>query len=405
MGVTAYAAGLFGTEALEIKDPFVTPQKLEIGKNGWGYMVDNAENGAVFSITQPQDLPETVSPEVRERIENNRAAWEEWEAWFQENRLTMPDVFNPPENSSKSDLRENGDGSWTLVFSRPNKTRDELYDWGVEIEEVRVNSPSKAAEMEEEYQAYLLNPDNWILLEERVVSAEEKERYDIYRSVQGKFQEGHDYYYHVQTPDQGKKLEEIAARYGLSLRGEQVTLFGRTDEYYQVHKRPDWMTDELYKQEVQSSIGSPTRENLAVISRQCCRGDLFLTPPPYVDHLYWYDEGTFAVDFTWVTDSGMLAECYLYNSMYATLSSGHELFDEIEDISSYTSRSYLTRDGTEVTILESNHLNAWGWHDASYLFVYLDDSFLVVKIHQEEGLTSEELDQIADSIQYSVINL
>lgn len=404
MGATAYAAGLFGTEALEIREPEITPQKLVIGEDGKGHKVDNPEEGAMFSITQPQELPDNAAPEIREKFENNKAAWAEWEVWREENRVKMPEVFQEPEGAHMSELIEHEDGSRTLVFSRPNKTEEELIAWVNEIEDMHDQDPEKAKEMEAEYSAYHADPDNWVVLEERNVSAEELEQYEYFISLSGKYLEGYDYYYRVQTEEQGKKLEEIVAKYGLSLRGDKQTLFGGMEEYYQVHERPDWVTDEMYEQELQESIGQPTADNLAALSDRCCRGDLFLTPPPYVDHLYWYEEGTFAVDFSWVTESGKLAECYLYNSMYGTLSSGWELFDEIEDVAAYASRAYLTKDGAEVTILESDHANAWGRRDASYLFVYLEDSFLVIKVDQPEGLSREELNEIADSVHYSVIN-
>ena len=57
-----------------------------------------------------------------------------------------------------------------------------------------------------------------------------------------------------------------------------------------------------------------------------------------------------------------------------------------------------------MTLLESEHQNAWGWYDDSYVFVYLEDSFLVLKVNLPEGITGAELEDIADSVQYSQIN-
>ena len=55
-------------------------------------------------------------------------------------------------------------------------------------------------------------------------------------------------------------------------------------------------------------------------------------------------------------------------------------------------------------ILESDHQNVWGWHADSYLYVYLEDSFLVIKVSREEGLSPAELEEIADGLNYRQIN-
>ena len=149
--------------------------------------------------------------------------------------------------------------------------------------------------------------------------------------------------------------------------------------------------------------GLSAREQLSQLSEACCSGDLFFTAPAYVDHLYWYQEGSFGINFTWETGDGRLIECYLFNSRYDTLSSGMELSQQIEDVSAYAPRAYLTRDGAEVTILESEHANAWGWRDKAFLYVYLPDSFLVVQMESREGLTPQDAEAVADSLRYGVI--
>ena len=404
MGASAYALGLFGREALEIREPEITPQKIEIGEDGYGHLVDNPEEGGYFSITQPQELPEDMDPAVREKVENSRTAWEEWLAWREENDAHVPAAFEAPEGSFKSDLRDNGDGTWTLTFSRPDKTDEELTAITREIEETLHEDREKGFALQAEYDAYFSDPANWVILEERIVTGAEVEQYHEATQSSGMLLEDYDPNYRVENAEQARALEEIAAKYGLTLRKDRQTLFGRGSDYYAVHGKPDWMSDEMYREELQNTEGETAEAMLTALSEACCRGDLFLTPPPFVDHLYWYQEGSFGVNYSWVTQSGKIAECYLYNSCYATLSSGWELFDEIEDVSAYTARSYQTKDGAEVTLLESEHQNAWGWYDDSYVFVYLEDSFLVLKVNLPEGITGAELEAIADSVQYSQIN-
>ncbi len=405
MGATAFASGLFGREALVVAEPEITPHKLVVGEDHKGHLVDNPEEGAIFSITQPQEVPEDLDPAIRQKIENNKAAWEEWETWLDENELRIPAVFDSPEGAMRSRLKENGDGSWTLVFSRPKKTQEELIAWVNEIEKVTQEDQERGIRLYREYEAYLEDSDNWMELERRSVSAREKEQYDLALDLENTSVDGFDHVYRVHTREQGDKLQEICHRYGLVLRGDQNTLFGTLEDYYSVHGRPDWMSDADYERLVRDdTTGLKAEEQLAQLSENCCRGDLFWIAPPFVDHLYWYQEGSFAVNYTWLTAGGELAECYLYNSMYDTLSSGMELFQEIEDVSAYSSRAYITKDGTELTILESDHENAWGHRDKSFLYVYLQDSFLVLQVDAAKGLTAEELNAIADSIHYSVVN-
>lgn len=405
MGATAYASGLFGREALQVTNPEQTPQLLVIGEDQKGHHVDNPDQGGFFSITQPQELPEDLDPAIREKVENNKAAWAEWKAWLEENGIRMPAVFDAPEEAQKSDLQQNDDGTWTLEFSRLKKTREELIAWVNEIEALMAKDREKGLAMQREYDAYWEDPANWTVLERRSVTAEEYEQYERFLSMSGRYLEGYDHYYLVKTPEEGKKLEEIAARYGLVLRRDQQVLFGTLRDYYEVHGRPEGMSDEDYERMLQNAPSAlSTSELVKALSEACCRGDLFFTEPAYIDHLYWYQDGTFAMDFTWITGSGRLAECYLFNSRYGTMSSGMELSETIEDVEAYSARAYLTRDGAELTLLESSRANAWGWRDKAFLYVYLPDSFLVIKAENPDGLSSEDLEEIADSLRYSVIN-
>lgn len=403
MGVTAYAAGVLGKEALQVTEPEITPQKLVVGEDRKGHEVDNPEEGAIFSITQPQELPEDIDPAIRQKVENSKAAWAEWTAWLEENTPHMPASFEAPDNASKSDLTDNGDGTWKLVFSRLDKSDEILRDWLYEIDELLETDREKAAQMTEEYNQYWEDPTHWIVLEERSVSAEDVERYKAFLAASGSFLEGWDPSYQVRDEQQARKLKEIADRYGLVLRRDRTSLTGTLSDFYEVHGRPDWMSQEDLDRILENDSGLSAERQLSKLSAQCCRGELFRTEPAFVDHLYWYQDGSFGIAFTWRFADGKLADCYLYNSMYATLSSGMELFQMIEDVSAYGSRNYSTSDGAEVTILESFHENAWGRRDSSFVYLYLEDSFVVLQVDQPEGLDADELNEIADSLRYSAI--
>ena len=86
LGVVAYATDLFGIRALLIKD-----DSLEHIRG---------ENSGHLSITQPQDVPEEMSADVKAKIENSTKAWNEWDSWRKANGLYLPDNCIPPENVS-----------------------------------------------------------------------------------------------------------------------------------------------------------------------------------------------------------------------------------------------------------------------------------------------------------------
>ena len=393
LGATAYAAGILGPRALIVDEPRQTPGKLVLSENGeTAEVVENPE-GAVFSLTQPQDLPDDIDDEIREKVENNRAAWSAWEEESAALRVEYPEAMKAPEDTWLTDQEELPDGGAILRF----------YALAVSGEELQEKGPYPEDDWEA-YVAAMLSDGNLSLLEERTVTAQdiaqERAYFDRQQGVPG-----YDYFYGLGSQEEAALLEDIAARYGLVLRHERTSLIGSMREYYELHGKPDWMSEELWQQQLQEEdMGRPSTEIAAELEAACCRGPLFDADVPRIDHLYWYEEGTFAVNYDELLSDGRIADCYAYNSMYGTLSSGLELFDEIEDPSAYEAREYTTADGTVVTLLESSHRNVWDWADNSYIFVYLDDSFFVVKVHQEDGVSPRDLEAIADHICYQNIN-
>ena len=172
------------------------------------------------------------------------------------------------------------------------------------------------------------------------------------------------------------KLERIAANYGLKLRHQRTSMFQNHDEVAEFSTR---------------------EEITARINEVCTNGrNLFRTEPTGYDKFYYFDEGTFAISFfttSNLTNTGTY--CYLYNSPYGTLSSGFEIFTEVEDVSAFSSRTHTTPDGMEITVLQNG--------SAVYAYVYLDNSFVTLQINQLNGLTDTEVDSIIDMIDFSVI--
>lgn len=292
-------------------------------------------NGGRLSITQPQAVPEEMDAAIKEKIDHSAEAWAEWRAWSEENAPREPESCKRPDHTSGILEEENADGTVTFIF---------------------------------------LNGEEEI--GRRVISAEDYRLFRDYWEVRARGFSGYDFNYHVYTREMADKLESIAASYGLKLRHEQIAMFQNYGE----------QTD-----------FSSFEEITAKIDEICAAGGhFFRTAPTGYDKFYYFDEGTFAVSFfTGEDQSNTGACCYLYNSPYATLSSGYEIFDVVEDISAFTVRSHTTPDGAELTVLQNE--------TEAFAYVYLDNSFVTLHITNPDGLSDAEIDAILDMVDFSTI--
>lgn len=210
--------------------------------------------------------------------------------------------------------------------------------------------------------------------------------------------EGYDGNYWVMNAEQAEKLEAIAAKYGLELRRQRHEYYGNSADYYQVHGLPDWMTDELYEQELNDPFGTPQSEVYGALTEAL--GTLFTRQPAYIEKFYYFDEGSFGISFNVVFPDGRLADCYLYNSVYRTLSSGNELLEEIESVTDYLSENYAAPDGTVWTLLHNRNA---AFYEKDYAYVYLPNSFLTLGLHCHEGLSAEDAHDVLDLLRASVL--
>lgn len=215
--------------------------------------------------------------------------------------------------------------------------------------------------------------------EERgTVSMEDWRQYESWVERQGLPYGGYDLSYRVYSEEDACRLEEIAAKYGLNLRkAMQSALSSETGGI--------------------SGAGFLTNQQLAEKTADMgCAGNIFYETPVGFDKVYWFGEGSFCVSYyVNLPSSGERVTCYGYNSMYSTLSSGREVINREEDIEAFTRRSHTAPDGTELSIL-SNGSDA-------YIYVYLENSFFAMHVHSEEGVTEEDMDYIADTLNYSLI--
>ena len=214
--------------------------------------------------------------------------------------------------------------------------------------------------------------------EASTVSMEDWKQYEAWVERQALPYGGYDLSYRVHSEEDACKLEEIAARYGLNLRkAMQSALSSETSAI--------------------SGAGFLTNRQLAEKTAEMgCSGNIFYEPPVGFDKVYWFGEGTFCLSYyVDLPSSGERVTCYGYNSMYSTLSSGGEVINREQDLDSFTQRSHTAPDGTELTILSNGR-------DA-YIYVYLENSFFAMHVHSEEGVTEEDVDYIADTLNYSLI--
>lgn len=374
LGAAAYATDFFGLRAMRVEPERAacTPYKIEEQPDGTREAVPNPD-GAVVSLTQPQDAPDDISPEVRERIENSRRAWDEWTAWREEQDPTVeyPAVYEPPKDAGGFREEENPDGTYTVIFMNPVPVYDE--------------SGTKILGFDDEE------------VETRTATAAEHEQMYKYMEQQARMSiPGYDFNYHVKNETAAAKLEEIAAKYGLNLRHEQTLLFsGETRR----------AMDEKLNLPHQALDEERTNQELAdIITEKFCTAPFFCTVPSGFDKLYYYDEGTFCVCFYAAPGDavGDKVSCYAYNSPYSTLSSGGEVSEEINDVSAVVTRTHTAPDGTELTVMRSgNNI------DKVFAYVYLEKSYFTVTVHPPRDgseLTDADVDAALDMINYSAIN-
>lgn len=340
LGAVVYAIDLFGIRALFMKNS--TP----VGNSNGGYV----------SFTQPQDVPEEMDESIRAKIDNSTKAWAEWDEWKDKNGLSFPEVYAPPEGVSFFNEEENPDGTYTVRFyAYPESPVDAT----TSLEHIQQGDYS-----------------DFILLDERIATKEEHERNMEIGEIIARGFHGYDYPYHVYTQEMADKLESIAASHGLKVRHQRTTMFQNHDDQTEFS----------------------TREDITAKINEICAGgkSFFRAEPTGYDKFYYFDEGTFAVSF-YTTDNltNTGTSCYLYNSPYGTLSSGYEIFTEIEDISAFTVRNHTTPDGTSLTVLQSG--------TEVYAYVYLEKSFVTLHITQLNGLSDTEIDAILDMVNYGTI--
>ena len=391
--VGAYASGFLGLKAIMIPEatievsntPAPTAQSQDIPEETGSTApvsapepqeaAEQAAGNALVSITQPQAVPEDLDSATKEKVENARAAWDEWQNW----RRTSPDIphepqaFMPPKGSAITNYEDNGDGTYTISF------------YGKDVLALIHEQPDG----EPDFSA--ATP-----LEVRTATAEEMAEKESWMEYVNLTYGDYDFNYDIHTELEAAKLEEIATKYGLRLRRGQTLLWSK-----ETTEKMDAEFNAQHGTSLHTDTSDPRfltdRELCDRISAAGCSGDLFREIPWGFDKVYYFDEGTFCVSYDQELSDGRRVKCYGYNSMYATLSSGREVVSRITDPEQFLVRPHTAPDGTELTILQKEK--------EAFLYVYLPNSFFEMHIQSDGVLSEADVDAAADNLNYSNIGI
>ena len=379
--VGAYSMGFLGMKAIVIPETATVTSEIpssvtqpQASPEEAGASIKESEAGkpanALVSITQPQAVPEGLGTEVNEKIENAKAAWDEWRTWRGTNPDSPhnPEVFAFPAGAVVCNEEENEDGSYTLSY----------YDkgaWALIHKDVNADPDYSAAA------PFVV----------RVATAEEKAAHEAWMNYLNFTYGDYDFNYDIHNEQEAAKLEEIAAKYGLRLRRGQTLLWSK-----ETVEESDAEWNAKYGTNLHTDTSDPrflTNQELCQrISDIACNGDLFRETPRGFDKVYYFDDGTFCVSYDQELPDGRRIRCYGYNSMYATLSSGREVVSQITDPEQFLTRTYTALDGTELTIMQKGN--------EAFLYVYLEESFYEMHMQCDTTLSDEDVNRIADNLNY-----
>jgi hypothetical protein len=364
--VTASATDLLGLRAVQLPAPSAAVEEEPAAPEA-----DRTEESAeptLVSVTQPQAVPEDLDPAVKEKVENARAAWAEWRQWKETDPALPrdPAVFDfQALGSGLVDYVENEDGSLTLSFYGKEQM-------ALEDGELRFTGEP---------------------LETRSATAEERAAHDAYMVYMSAEYGDYDFNYDIHSAREAEKLEEIAAKYGLDLRHGSTLLWCKESvEEMDAEMNAAYGTD--FHTDTSDSRFLPKAELIARIESVACHGDLFREEPRGFDKVYYFDEGSFCVSF-YLDSAGKRLNCYGYNSVYSTLSSGREVVSRIQQPEALETRTHTAPDGTVLTILRGG--------DQVFLYAYLDNSFFEEEITGNTDMTDADINFIADFLIYQNI--
>lgn len=347
LATTAFAANLFGVQALFTGDKIIDPAGEEYYE---------------LTMSNPQAVPEGLDADIAQRIENNQAAVAEWTEYCKNCTSTIGTMeaewkAAAPEGTTGllaakvADLNDNRD-VWAPVLEQyPEAFAAVVYMSG---SEVLGGAP--------------ITEEEWALHEEQVEEQRKASPNEYAQYSELQWSE-----YGINSQEDADKLEEIAAKYGLMLQEERHVVWSGNGSF----ETYDDLT------EIMTSAG--------------CAGNIFNDLPTSIEKIAWYNEGSFCINCDVALPSGQRAMLRACKSMYSTLV-GNEIRGMVSDVDALATRNYTAADGTELTVLSDS--------EEVFVYVFLEDSFFVVNasnIGGTEAMTQEDINYIADFFNYSLI--
>lgn len=321
--------------------------------------------------TRPYDGPDWAM----EWISKSQSAFAEWQeyrsekldAFFAEKMPNIAAFLEAPDGDKLlyggHTTKDNGDGTYTLT------------KWHYE-EDPETLVPNIWGEMVPDYKQ-VDDPDTAITVDQAEMDAYNS--YSEYRAKLGGYGDYH-YIYSVWDAEEAAKLEEIAAKYGLSLRKGESTKFGGSS---------------ISNTELNRQLGDAVGTGL--IYREA----------PEFDHYSTFASGSFQSMASIPLSDGRKASTYFCSTAYHEMVDGREVGGLIvrEDEPMVT-RSYTAADGTELTISQND--------TQAIIYAYLDSAYITLTVMIDNWVapgvqeTNFQLDEeivnyVADFINYKNI--
>lgn len=337
----AYAVDLLGLRALKL-DPGDYPVYDYEQQPDGTWIQSETDEAVTISLTQPQEIPEDLPENIKQAIRNTQQATEEWTEFIRGDDSQFEFLRNQPEGYFRIADTDNGNGTYTIEYQR-------------------------------------LTDGEWITIDTRTASAADVNEWK--NGFAGDYE-----YYNVRNHIQAEKLEELAAKYDLNLRRDvHIIISGDTSRAFEEKRGLEYKPSEY---------DMTNREIERMLAEEICGGEVFNVSPTGYDKVYYYNEGTSAVSFYFDGEdaSDGSKSCYLYNSMYSSLS-WNELKDIVFDPDGYTVREYTAHDGTRITVMTNGN--------SVYAYAYLEKSFVTMHFWLEDGCTEAAVDRALDMINYT----
>lgn len=369
MTVTAVAADFYGIKTVTREG---SRQEIPMATT----MPDGSIQATMTPVTEVGGTRPYAGPDwAMEWVGKAQTAFAEWreykseklDIFFAENMpniavfLEVPAGDELPYNGFTT--KDNGDGTYTLT------------KWHYE-EDPETLVPNIWGEMVPDHKP-VDDPDTAI-----TVDKAEMDAYRSYSEYQAKLG-GYGSYHHIYTvwdAEEAAKLEEIAAKYGLSLRNGEITKFGG----------PEVSNTELNRQ-LGDAVGT------GLIYREA----------PEFDHYSTFASGSFQSMASIPLSDGRKASTYFCSTAYDEMVDGREVGGlTVREDDPMVTRSYTAADGTELAISQNE--------TQAIIYAYLDSAYITLTVTidnwVEPGVqeTNFQLDEeivnyVADFINYKNI--